>query len=466
MDGQQDSPIFLQVIGDKNAKLAESFASAPYELTPMQLKAWIIFVATLDSDNDDGSNIYQLNAYDIADKLGVDKRKARGTIVADLFSDLSFQGIRKKGAADRHGERNVFAANFVSGVAYDKDTHILKLEIPKMMRPYLFALKEGAYLSLDEKDIIALGSIPSIRTYIYLKNLDRQGISTVTIDDFRQGVGATNPYYDVFKRFKHKFIVPVVKEIRKHTEYKDFFIEDNGCRGRKATLLNFGFFADSDIKDLFADVAPAKAAICRKYSPDTQICFRLAMDEGFDPAYIGTKFDGVPKENIIANFHYVQSEIILKDKRHGKNKGPQVYGKYFIKAVQEHWAENNGKFEAMLGRDSDRRRNHHIQEVMKEVQEQDDVASQAIHIDKQAKEYLELLYKDAFALDKFIRDNEKQLIAMSDKKGFDKAKAFSKKKIYREYKILVAFITSKIILREIKPVTPTQGELFRIRKNG
>lgn len=461
MDKPQDSPVFLQVLGDNYAKLAENFASAPYELTPNQLKAWIIFVASLDSDNDDGSNIYRLNAYDIADKLGIDKRKARGTIVADLFSDLSTRGIRRKGAADRRGERNVFAANFVSGVLYDKSTHLLQLEIPKMMRPYLFALKEGAYLSLDEKDIVALDSIPSIRTFIYLKNLDRQGISVVEIDEFRQGVGATNVYYNEFKRLKQKLILPVVKEIRKHTDYKDFYINDNGGRGRKATLLSFGFFANSDTDDLFADVAPAKAAICRKFPPDVQICFRFAMDAGFDPSYIGNKFDGIPKENIVANFHYVQSEIIAKDKKAGKDKGPDVYGKYFIKAVQEHWAESNGMFDAMLGRDSKRKINKKIQESMKDAQERDDVANQAIFIDKQAKEYLGMLHKDAFAYDKFLRENEVQLTAMAGKKGFDMAKAVSQKKTYREYKIQVAFIVGKIMLHEIEIPATSQGSLFQ-----
>ena len=461
MDKQQDSPIFLQVLGDNYAKLAESFASAPYELTPTQLKAWIVFVASLDSDNDDGSNIYRLNAYDIADKLGIDKRKARGTIVADLFADLSTKGIRRKGAANSRGERNVFAANFVSGVAYDKSTHLLQLEIPKMMRPYLFALKEGAYLSLDEKDIISLDSIPSIRTFIYLKNLDRQGINIVEISEFRQGIGATNLYYDDFKRLKQKLILPVVKEIRKHTEYKDFFINDNGGRGRKATLLNFGFFANSDTDDLFLDVAPAKAAICRKFPPDVQICFKFAMDEGFNPSYIGTKFDGIPKENIIANFHYVQSEIIAKDKKNGNDKGPEVYGKYFIKAVQEHWAENNGKFDAMLGREKDRKNNRKIQKSVKEAQERDDIAAQAIFIDQQAKEYLNTLFKDAFAFDKFLRNNEAQLIAMAGKNGFDRAKALTKKKIYREYKIMVAFVTSKMVLRELDMPAPKQGSLFQ-----
>lgn len=457
MDRQKEAPVFLQVLGENYAKLAESFASAPYELTPNQLKAWIVFVATLDPDNDDGSNIYRLNAFDIADKLGIDKRKARGTMVADIFADLSTKGIRKRGNADRRGEMNVFAANFVSGVAYDKDSHILQLEIPKMMRPYLFALKEGAYLSLDERDILSLDSIPSIRTFIYLKNLDRQGINTISIDEFRQGVGAITPYYDDFKRLKSKLIIPVSKEIRKHTDYKDFFINDNGGRGRKATLLTFGFFANADL-DLFEGVAPAKAAICKRFSPMVQISIKLAMNHGFDPAYIENKLDGIPDDNIIANFHYVEFEIINKDKKKGKDKGPEVYGKYFLKAVQEHWAEQSGKLDEMLGRGKARQKYAKVEEQMAKAQEKEEVANHALFVDEKAKEYLENLYKDAFKLDKFVRENIRSLNAMAGKNEFNMAHAMSKKKNYREYKILVKFITAKMTLREIE--FTTQGSLF------
>lgn len=457
MDRQKESPVFLQVLGDNYAKLAESFASAPYELTPNQLKAWIIFVATLDSDDDDGSNIYRLNAFDIADKLGIDKRKARGTIVADIFADLSSKGIRKRGNANHRGEMNVFAANFVSGVAYDKDSHILQLEIPKMMRPYLFALKEGAYLSLDERDIISLDSIPSIRTFIFLKNLDRQGINTIGIDEFRQGVGAVTPYYDDFKRLKSKLILPVSNEIRKHTGYKDFFINDNGGRGKKATLLTFSFFSSTDI-DIFEGLAPAKTAICKRFSPMVQISFKLAMNHGFDPAYIENKLDGVPDENIIANFHYVMFEIINKDKKKGKDKGSKVYGKYFLKAVQEHWAEQSDKFDEMLGRSNARQKYAKFEEQIIKAQEKEEVANHALFVDEKAKEYLDNLSKDAFKLDKFIRENIRALNAMTGKYEFNMAHAMSRKKNYREYKVLVKFITAKMTLKEIE-ISP-QGSLF------
>ena len=99
-----------------------------------------------------------------------------------------------------------------------------------------------------------------------------------------------------------------------------------------------------------------------------------------------------------------------------------------------------------------------VEEQMAKAQEKEEVANHALFVDEKAKEYLENLYKDAFKLDKFIRENIRSLNAMAGKNEFNMAHAMSKKKNYREYKILVKFITAKMTLREIE--FTTQGSLF------
>lgn len=441
-------PIPLQIMGNNYAKIAETFATAQHSLTTNQLKAWIVFIATLDSENDNGENVYQFNAFDLADRLGVDKRKARGTIVAKIFRELSRKNIEISGEKGTDGEQNIYSANFVSGVIYDKTSHLLCVEIPKTLRPYLFALKQGTFMSINTEHITALDSTPAIRTYIYLKNLERIGQFTVDLDSFRKGIGATSPYYDSFKQLKAKVIKTAIREIRKHTDYKDFFIEDNGSPGRKATMIRFGFTKTIE-EDYFMDVNPTRAAICKRYPKTVQIVMRLAIDKGFDPAYIGNKFDGIPNDRIIANFNYVLT-IISKDERKGSPKAPDVYGKYFITSVVEGWAEHSNQSEAMLQKNKNRVANQKLQERMKEVQEEENVANNAVYIDRKAKEYLATLSSDDFRLNEFIHQNMNALTAMAGKNGFNILHAMSHKKTYREYKILVSFISAKMALNEIE----------------
>lgn len=196
-------------------------------------------------------------------------------------------------------------------------------------------------MQLNTKHIAALNTTPAIRIYIYLKNLERLGVFYDELNTFRKGIGITSSYYDDFKQLKSKVIKPAIKEIRMHTDYKDFFIEDNGRPGVKATRIRFGFEKTVD-SDIFEGVAPNRAAICRKFPEDVQVSMRLAMDHGFDPLYIEDKFEGIPSERILANFRYVMVEVIGKDKKRGIDKGPAV-GKYFLTAVREGWAEKNGK---------------------------------------------------------------------------------------------------------------------------
>ena len=77
---------------------------------------------------------------------------------------------------------------------------------------------------------------------------------------------------------------------------------------------------------------------------------------------------------------------------------------------------------------------------------------------QKAKEYLEKITKEPFGLSSFISKNEMQLNAMAGKKGFDIQHALTGKKNYKEYRILVNFITAKMTLREIEIFS--QNELF------
>lgn len=454
---EHNSPVLLDVVGNNFAKIAKQFAVAQHSLTTTQLKAWIVFVATLDADHDDGNNIYQFNAIELAKSISIDERKARGTIVAKIFKDLSHRSIEYISDEDDSGEQNIFSTNFVSSVLYSRSTHMLQLEIPKLMRPFLFALKQGTFMRLNTRHIAALNTTAAIRIYIYLKNLERLGIFCDDIASFKRGIGITSAYYDSYKQLKAKIIKPAVKEIRMHTDYKDFFIEDDGRPGVKATRIRFGFEKTID-NDIFEGIPANRAAVCRKFPEELQVVMRLAMDYGFDPLYIADKLEEIPAERILANFRYVMVEVIGKDKKRGLDKGADVYGKYFLTAVREGWAEKNGKEDEMLLRQENHVQNRKLQEQMKIAQERDDVVHEAVRNDDAAKRYLEKLFADKFELERFIDENSATLSKMAGKNPFDKGKALTGKKTYREYKLMVRLISSKILINEIE--IPTQENLF------
>ena len=447
----QQIPLPLSYVSpNENAfvKLAQEFATAKYTLSPNELKAWILFISSLGEPEREGvESLYVFDAIQFADKLGIDQRKARGKEVTELFIRLSQNEIDLRSKEDETGEQDIFHSRFVTTVKYIRNTGRLEVSIPTDLRPYLFALKTGTFTNIEVRDILALNTVAALRIYIFCKDLDRIGQHTITIEEMRRCTGFIHPSYDQFKEFKRCVLQPAVREIRKHTDYKDFFIEDNGGRGRKATHLHFGFEPNFDSEDLFLNTSQDIAkAIVKKFSPAVQISIRIAMDHGFNPRYIKDKFDNIPDDVIKANFLYVEN-IITREKREGNPKSPEVYGKYFIKAVVENWALKNEKFDEMKDQAKKQGQNIEMQQRMKEAQERDDAANLNEFYRTNAIKYLEAM--DYTALDNFIRTNMNGLNAMAGKAEFNYEHAVSRKKNYREYRILVNFITAKITLREI-----------------
>lgn len=70
--------------------IAQEFATAKYALSKNQLKAWYLFIASMDEHHvPEQSTTYVFDAVRFADKLNINATKARGMIVAELFTKLS-----------------------------------------------------------------------------------------------------------------------------------------------------------------------------------------------------------------------------------------------------------------------------------------------------------------------------------------------------------------------------------------
>ena len=424
-------------------KIAQEFAAAQYRLTVNELKAWILFIASVDQPVEEGVDcIYVFDALDFADKLGIDPRKARGKIVADLFIRLSKNSVDMRSRTKENGEQDIFHSNFISYVEYRSDTYRLEIGIPKKLKPYLSALKAGTFINLDVQDILALDSASSMRIFIYCKNLERLGTSTVEINKFRQDLGFDKVYSEYYE-FKRNILKPAIREIRKHTDYKEFYIEDNGRRGVPATYLHFGFQKTFDSDNVVFKTDSATAELMRqKFSPQVQVVISIATDNGFNPRYIRDAFDNVPDEVVIANFRYV-FDIIHREEKTAEKKDKSVYGRYFLKAVKENWAGKNHATDKMLKKQKDYENNQKLQQQMQDIQDRERMALKTEDYRQKAIKYLAEM--DFTELDHFIQKNQAALDRLAGKRPFDVNHALTKKRNYREYRFLLQIVTGQMI---------------------
>lgn len=448
-------PVFLIPKDTGPMTIAQEFATAKYALSKNQLKAWYLFIASMDENHvPEQSMTYVFDALRFADKLNIDARKARGMMVAEIFTKLSQNYIDLRSRGDDNGEQDIYHANFISELSYNRKTHILEVSIPPRLNQYLFNLREGTYLSMDIEDILALDTIVSMRLFIYLRNLDCLNIHELSIERFRSEIGIYPE--SSYKEFKRKVLTGSIEEIRNRTKYKDFFIDDDGGPGRKATTIVFGFTKQAIADTYFPNLAPALVKQLReKFSERILVLFSMACEEGFEPSYIKDNFDGIPEDRIVSNFHLVFDRI-TKDERMGKKKELDVYGRYFIAAVKQDWAGASHQTKTALKKGMARIENKQLEERMREVQEQEENQDRANFYLKHAKDYVAAMTLSNLL--SFMKRNASQLDYLAGRRGFNREHACSRKKTYREYRLLTQVVLGKMMAGEIP--TPKTNSLF------
>lgn len=442
---------FVSAINEGMLRIRSELSLAEYNLTSLELKTWFLVIASLKEEE---RSLYAISAIDIANKLGLDSRRPRGTIVSTIFRKLKKQNIVLTAEND-DGEPSIYDASFFGEVYYDSSSKMLAFSIPPMLHEFLFHLKANLTLSLDISDILKLETVTAIKVFVYLRELDRLGIHSVSISEFRSHINffATSPY----KEYKRRVIKSAEKEIQTRGMYKNFHIDDDGKRGVKATTLYFGFEKTEDNELFLSAVAPKlRKDLIAKFSRRVLALIEFAVKEGFDPSYIKNQFDNYDDDYIAANF-YAVFQRIRADRKNKQEKSPDTYGRYFLTAVRDNWAGSAAK--ALAEKAKQKVQNAALQQQMKEVTEQERFQNEARYLRERAKEYI-----DALPLDELIRvikENRKEIdVLAAHGRSFDLDCALTKKKTYREYRILCQLIAGKMMAGQLKVPEPDVPSLF------
>ena len=442
---------FIPAVKEGLLRFRSELSLAEYNLTLLELKTWFIVIASLKEQE---SPLYVIPAMSIADQLGINKAKARGTMVSDIFGKLMKQTITIT-AKNETGEASVYRANFFGETYYDANSKIIAFSIPPILHKFLFHLKNNLTLSLDISDILKFESVMTIRMFVYLRELDRLNIHSVPIEEFRKHVNFS-PSSD-YRVYKQRVIKPAEKEIQNTGMYRYFHIEDDGRKGIKATTIYFGFTNEEDGNLLLASVTPkCRKDLLKKFSRRILLLMDFAIKEGFNPAYIKNQFDTFDDERIAANFQVVFSRI-ASDRKTNRQKTPDEYGRYFIKSVIDNWAGDDVAARAKQAKQ--KVRNAEIQKQMQDITEQEKFQGQANYIRGCAKEFIEAMSLGELVT--FIKANKKEIHVLASRgRAFDMDNALSRKKTYREFRILCQLVAGKMMAGQIPVPTPKIQSLF------
>ncbi len=122
----------------------------------------------------------------------------------------------------------------------DKKNDILRIKINPDFYEFFLPRSKFTYFSLME--FVSLKTMYSKRLFILLKQFRNTGYRRISVEAFREFMGADDKTYDDYAQLKRRVLLPAVNELVEKNYIKGLQIEEiKGNSGKKVESLMFGF---------------------------------------------------------------------------------------------------------------------------------------------------------------------------------------------------------------------------------
>lgn len=201
---------------------------ASYRLTAGEQKIILSLVSMIRPDDEEFKK-YKIKIAEFEKLLGVKNNRIYKD-VKDITNELMKKVFTIKTS------NSTLQLSWLSSVEYLDGLGEIELEFSPKLKPYLLQLK-NRFTSYKLKEIIQLKSFYSLRIYEFLKQYEKIGERTFSIDELRVLFQIEENEYARYNDFKRKVIIQAQKEINKKTDL--IFEFEELKTGRKVTSLRF-----------------------------------------------------------------------------------------------------------------------------------------------------------------------------------------------------------------------------------
>ena len=126
----------------------------------------------------------------------------------------------------------------------DKKNDILRIKINPDFYEFFLPRSKFTYFSLME--FVSLKTMYSKRLFILLKQFRTTGYRRISVEAFREFMGAGDKTYDDYAQLKRRVLLPAVNELVGKNYIKGLQIEEiKGNRGKKVERLLFKFWPET-----------------------------------------------------------------------------------------------------------------------------------------------------------------------------------------------------------------------------
>jgi len=224
------------VNGENNVTQSNALIEAKGSMTALERKLFASVVSEIRMSDED-QTIFELNISEFRELTGLHNN----------YSDLktACEGLMSKVITiekelDGKGKRKKFLmASYLSAAEHVEGANTLRLEISKMLKPYLFEL--SIYTEYQLKNILAMKSGHSIKIYELLKqykNMYGKNSREFQLQELKELLGVGNKY-KVFKDFDKNVLKVAEKEISELTDIVVTY--DKIKRGRPIDKIVFSW---------------------------------------------------------------------------------------------------------------------------------------------------------------------------------------------------------------------------------
>lgn len=205
---------------------ANKLIEARYDLSLNEQKIILYAVSKLDREKED-FNILSLDIRDFFKLLGTTKER---------YSEIreTVRELRKKEVIINTDDGEIITG-WLSSIYYKKNKGIIELEFSKNLVPYLLQLREK-FTRYQIKNILYLSNKHSIRIYELLKQYERIGKRTFTVDELKK-VLMLEGQYKRFDNFELRVLKPTMEEINDYTDIKISY--DKIKKGRSINSIKY-----------------------------------------------------------------------------------------------------------------------------------------------------------------------------------------------------------------------------------
>ena len=207
---------------------------ARYKMTMWEARVWDKFLSILRKERD-VKDEYKIAISEIIEnyQLQDDKRAFQRIIQAShALQDRYITNSTISRDEFRHLRSHIFAS-VETVVTNDGDSYIL-FEVPRKIKPILTATNER-YKDFALENFIGISSFYSKRVYELLKQYERIGERTFTIDDLRNVLAIEETEYKLYGHFKKRIVDKAQEDLLRCTDIS-FTYEELKKRGTKQVI--------------------------------------------------------------------------------------------------------------------------------------------------------------------------------------------------------------------------------------